>query len=289
MSGSKSTSRTGSAQTWARPFAKTAATEAQGVFNANQGTNQMLASSVSGLVPGLVDKYNAGNAAVDGATSHVSDLLSGKYLSGNPQLEAIIGKVRGGVTDQVNSQFSAAGRYGSGGHTGVLADSLSEAEAGLRYNDYNTQSGRMDAAAAQAPALAQADYAGLAELLQTAGVGAELPYAGLEAYSGALANLFNGGYSKDKQSALGQVAGAVGSGLGAAASAGAFSDRRLKTAIRKIGEYADGLGKYEWRYIWGGPVQSGVMAEEVAQLRPWALGAEVGGFKTVHYALLEAA
>src|SRR3546814_11527117 len=70
------------------------------------------------------------------------------------------------------------------------------------------------------------------------------------------------------------------------AAAGAFSDRRLKTGIRKIGEFADGLGRYVWIYIWGGPQHEGVMADEVSRLRPWALGAKVAGFDTVRYDLL---
>src|SRR3546814_7794444 len=63
------------------------------------------------------------------------------------------------------------------------------------------------------------------------------------------------GTSKSKKSGniFGQVAGA-----GIAAD-GAFSDRRLKTGIRKIGEFADGLGRYVWTYIWGGPQHEGVM------------------------------
>lgn len=66
-----------------------------------------------------------------------------------------------------------------------------------------------------------------------------------------------------------------------------FSDSRLKRNIRKIGEYADGLGKYAWDYVVGGPSE-GVLAEEVERLRPWAMGPTVNGYKTVNYSMLEA-
>jgi hypothetical protein len=61
------------------------------------------------------------------------------------------------------------------------------------------------------------------------------------------------------------------------------SDRRLKTAIRKVGEFADGLGIYTYRYIVGGPTMTGVMADEVARLRPQALGPAFGPYQTVDY------
>lgn len=67
------------------------------------------------------------------------------------------------------------------------------------------------------------------------------------------------------------------------------SDRRLKTDIERIGEFSDGLGRYRYRYAWGGPMQEGVMADEVAELRPWALGPVIGGFSTVDYSMLDEA
>nr|GAT42312.1 predicted protein [Mycena chlorophos] len=76
--------------------------------------------------------------------------------------------------------------------------------------------------------------------------------------------------------------GGVGSVVGGIASI--FSDRRLKTDIEKIGEASDGLGWYRFRYIWDRAKEvRGVMADEVARLRPWALGPVVGGFSTVNY------
>lgn len=66
------------------------------------------------------------------------------------------------------------------------------------------------------------------------------------------------------------------------------SDRHLKTDIEKIGEDPDGLGLYRYRYIGEDDVHEGVMAQEVAELRPWALGPTVDGYMTVDYDLLEA-
>lgn len=67
-----------------------------------------------------------------------------------------------------------------------------------------------------------------------------------------------------------------------------LSDRRLKTDIEKLAEEPDGLGVYRFRYLWEEPgtVRKGVMADEVAELRPWALGPRIDDFATVRYDLL---
>lgn len=81
-------------------------------------------------------------------------------------------------------------------------------------------------------------------------------------------------------STLGTIASTVG------ALAPIFSDRRLKTAIQKVGQFADGLGIYDYRYKSRIAKHRGVMADEVARLRPWALGPVVAGFATVNYGAL---
>jgi hypothetical protein len=74
-------------------------------------------------------------------------------------------------------------------------------------------------------------------------------------------------------------------GVGGATKA---SDRRLKTDIKPIGMFDDGLKVYSYRYKSGGPVQIGVMADEVAVLRPQAYikGGAGDGFDAVDYSKL---
>lgn len=123
-------------------------------------------------------------------------------------------------------------------------------------------------------------------------------YPGL--YSGT--NQTGSGTSTQKTSGLGtwlpQLAGAAltagatvfgGPVAGAAAGGITFSDRRLKTNIRKIGEYADGLGIYEWNWKTepDGPIATGVIADEVKELRPWAYIKDFrDGYDGVNYATL---
>lgn len=69
-----------------------------------------------------------------------------------------------------------------------------------------------------------------------------------------------------------------------------YSDRRLKRYVRRIGTAANGLGLYSFQYVWGGPFEVGVMADEVEKMNPKAVMTDENGFKRVNYALaMEAA
>lgn len=86
--------------------------------------------------------------------------------------------------------------------------------------------------------------------------------------------------------------GGLGGLLGSALAIGSKfipSDPRLKKDVEKIGEREDGLGIYEYRYIWEDDTAektTGVMADEVARLRPDALGPSIFGYATVNYGRL---
>lgn len=102
---------------------------------------------------------------------------------------------------------------------------------------------------------------------------------------GAGALLANAGqYSKSNKTGEGK------SGLGNALSLGAqflmASDRRVKENIVKLYEEPDGLGVYEYNYKWDKTPRIGVMADEVAKLRPEALGPKLNGYMTVDYGKL---
>ncbi len=73
-------------------------------------------------------------------------------------------------------------------------------------------------------------------------------------------------------------------GLGASALT-AFSDRRLKRDIVKVGKVPNGLPLYSFRYLWDEHHTLGAMADEVADVMPDAVGIE-GGFLTVDYGKL---
>lgn len=121
----------------------------------------------------------------------------------------------------------------------------------------------------------------------TAGQGYGL---GLQGY-GQSANIygqeFNGrmqGYNAQMQ-ALSGIAGAAGTYFGLQAKG---SDRRMKTDIQAVGVLDNGLTVYRYRYKAGGPFELGVMADEVAMVRPdaYVKGGAGNGFDAVDYAKL---
>jgi hypothetical protein len=102
--------------------------------------------------------------------------------------------------------------------------------------------------------------------------------AGLVTGAGGVSN--SSGTSTSSQSAgIGGVLGGVGSIMAA-------SDERLKMDIRKIGEHAD-LNVYEYNYINGKGPYIGVMAQEVQEKYPEAMGPEISGYLTVDYGKLQ--
>lgn len=74
-------------------------------------------------------------------------------------------------------------------------------------------------------------------------------------------------------------------GLGSAALT-AFSDRRTKTDIKKVGKMDKGVNLYSWKYKWDGaadPRHVGFMSDEVRDVAPEAVITGPGGFDMVDY------
>ncbi len=108
---------------------------------------------------------------------------------------------------------------------------------------------------------------------QAAGLGAATSLAGVGSnYTGQVSANNNSRATNIGNAAL---AGAsmntnlLGSAMGAAAM---LSDERAKIITAKVGELEDGLPVFRYRYV-GSPLeQTGVIAQDVALYRPWALG-----------------
>jgi hypothetical protein len=115
-------------------------------------------------------------------------------------------------------------------------------------------------------------------------------------YSGIVNNNFNRSvdYTMSTNAQNTAAANAQMGGLfGLAGTAGyglmRYSDRRLKRDVEAVGKGAHGLPVYNFRYRWGGPVQVGYMADEVAAVRPDAVTVTPSGFLAVDYGKLEGA
>lgn len=102
-----------------------------------------------------------------------------------------------------------------------------------------------------------------------------------QAYQGQLNN-----YNQQvagQNATMGSLFG-LGGSLGAAGiGAGWFSDRRLKTNIKRIGTTPGGIPVYEYVYRGTTKKQTGVMAQDVEKIIPSAVAVTKSGYKAVDY------
>lgn len=98
---------------------------------------------------------------------------------------------------------------------------------------------------------------------------------------------YSGLVGQQYQSELAQSNAMMGGLFGLAGTLGSAgmmaSDRRVKEDIRAVGKLDNGLTVYTFRYKSGGPVQLGLMAQDVQEVNPDAVK-DVGGVLHVDYA-----
>lgn len=97
-------------------------------------------------------------------------------------------------------------------------------------------------------------------------------------YTGLVNNQYQAQLA-NRNSMMGGLFGLAGA-LGGAAIA---SDVRLKTDISRVGTLDNGLPVYAYRYKDGGPMQIGVMAQDVMHVNPGAVSDIGGGYMGVDY------
>lgn len=121
-----------------------------------------------------------GNPLVPAAQQQLQQTIQGEYLGANPFLQAALQpgfeaaqRQYESATNQALSNFSRAGRYGSGAMRGALtnvggeyARALTGAAGQLGYANYADERTRQQAALQAAPAMAAQDYADIQRLSQ---------------------------------------------------------------------------------------------------------------------------
>lgn len=233
-------------------------TELPGINRAATGTGN-INSSRAGVAEGI-----ARRGAADRIGDISASLRGGAYQAG-------LGLAEGARTANLSAMGNVAGMRGnqmgmglntlSMGRDWTMGNYGAQVDAGKMFQD--DRQGQMDADFARWKGN---DDRGWDMLNRYYGIIGSNNWGGTQTNSGGGANL-------------------VGKGLGIASVVAGLSDRRLKKNITKVGELEDGLPVYEYDYIWG-ERSTGVMADEVAEIRPWALGPKVGDFQTVNYAAL---
>lgn len=209
----KSTTKT---EPWAKaqPAILGAGDALTNTYNANAGTIQSAADSITGLMPSMVDKYKQGDAGVNAARDYNVGVLGGKFLDqGNPYLQQIIDQSGNDVKNQMQAALGQRGLTGGSSYADIISRNVGQNAGNLRYNDYNQERARMATAAGQAPGIAQADYLSISPLLASLEA-SQAPLNAAGNYAGSIGGLF-GNYNKttQKQGALGTLMQMAGTGL----------------------------------------------------------------------------
>lgn len=137
----------------------------------------------------------AGNPLLPAAQQQQQDVISGQYLNANPYFNQAIAGAGQAATqtyyDALNaatSGASRAGRYGSNvmqeqqnRAANTFANTLANKYGELAYSNYGAERARQEAAAAQAPTLAAADYADIQQLANVGKLGEQYQQTALQA------------------------------------------------------------------------------------------------------------
>lgn len=159
-----------------KPYVTEAFDQAQNLFQSstpnfypNQTYTDFAPETTASL--NLATQRALNNPLLASSQNEINSILQGDYLSPttNPYSQALYNQIAGDVTSGVQSQFSKAGRLGSGANQEILARELGKVGTQVYGDQYNRERENMVNATALAPQLAQADYSDIQAL---AGVGA---------------------------------------------------------------------------------------------------------------------
>ena len=184
-------------------------------YNAQAPKIGAITDQITGLIPGLLDKYRAGDPATTAAQSWVTDTLG--HNGGNPYLDQYIQQSGQDAANGVNANLGTRGNFGGSVHEKILAHVLGKNSLDARMQDYYQQQQLKAGAAGMAPGLAAGQRAGLDHVFQAAGA-VTMPYEAASNYASGIGNLL-GQYTKQKttQPWGGQLLGAIAGGARAAA------------------------------------------------------------------------
>lgn len=276
----KSSSSTNKPWEGAQPYMLGGAQELGSVYQDTKGKIAQNTGLLGDMIPGAIDKYKAGDPTLSAAQGYGTDVLSGKYLNSNPYFQQSIDAANNDIRNQTNAGIGIQGLTGGSSHADILSRNIARNENDMRMGNYQFERGQQTQAAGMAPAMVMGDnqrLQGLLGLMQSQNA----PMDAASNYAGSLGGLLGGYQTQTKNPSTAETAGGIGSlALGLASL---FSDKRLKTDIRRVGETDAGTPIYVYRYLGEGPYFMGVMAQEIAETQPDALGPVVGGYATVYY------
>ncbi|WP_273754497.1 MULTISPECIES: tail fiber domain-containing protein [unclassified Bartonella] len=332
----QNTTQTNEPPAWAKGIFEHAAQDAMTFYNQGSGKSVYDGQRVAGLsdqtknaINGLSNNthnydnnYLNGLATGQNSTSqNLKNMASGQQIGNNPYFDEALQNTLNKATNSINSSLAGAGRYGSGAHTGVLANELGGIATQALSQQYNQDVNNMMNANGLIDQANQNQLAGANNFFQGQGqanlnalTGGSVLDANhqrqldeerqkweqqnnldwdqlskLLAAGGAVAG--NYGTRTGQMTTLTpqpkpnpwEIVGNVGTILGTFAG---LSDFRAKENIVQVGQ-RDGYKLYEYNYKGYPERYRGVMAQDVLKLKPEAVFLhKATGFLHVDYSKL---
>lgn len=258
-----------------------AARDLNSAYQGQKGALNKVSGDMVDLSGDLLNRFRQGDPTIGAARGFLEGELSADAAN-NPYLDEMTGIARDSVRNDIQAKMGTRGQTGGSDYYGNVGRGMYEVDTGLRYNDYNNTKQRQMQAAGMAPSVVAGEYIPLAAGMQAGSQGAMLPVqaAALNAAgTGGLLGQYTNSKSTQKQNT--SFMDMLGMGIQAASL---FSDARLKTDVRRVGQTDSGATVYTYRYGGEGPFHMGVMAQEIETSQPAALGPVISGYKTVNYA-----
>lgn len=196
-----------------------AADTLKNVYNQNSAGIQGISDQLSGLIPSMLSKYQAGDSGVNAARSFLTNTLESQPDQ-NPYLDQIVAQTGQNVADKTRTAMGTRGLTGGTVMQDILSRNLAENESGLRYNDYAQAMARKMQAAGMAPGIAAGDAIQIAPLLSVAGAASSLPMDAATKYAVGTGGLLGQYTNTEQKSSGGLLGGLLGSVLGGWATGG---------------------------------------------------------------------
>lgn len=135
---------------WSVPLFEKSASEAQKIYDSGAGGNVYQGQTVAGLgnttQAGIQGVQNtvAGLPSATSSANNLAGMASGSYLKdGNPHFNAALDNQLQKAGEKIQSQFSGAGRYGSGANTSVLTNQLGGLATSALSDQFNRDTQNM--------------------------------------------------------------------------------------------------------------------------------------------------
>ena len=247
------------------------------------------------------------SSPLSGSKTALDNILTGEFSVSDP-LQRVLDDTISNTVNNVTSQYSSAGRLGSDAFGTALGEGIASGVAPTLANALESDASRKLSAVGMMPSILSSDLGLLGAL---SGVGAEeraynqslldRPAQTVSATNQANQQRINnliaalGGAPVPKSETTSKSPSNLDAMTAAALAATAiFSDRRLKSDIKKIGTHSTGLNLYEWEWNAKAFVlgldkhpRKGFIAQEVQKVFPEAVVEGSHGYLMIDYSKIK--